>query len=106
MTVGGFNIKATATGTAVALAPWLATSVTFADTPDNFLREVHVQFDTINSVRIEITLDGVNYMAINNGNTLLGLGTFTFFVVKGTVLNFRTASGSASTNFAIVVTGT
>ena len=81
-------------------------AVSFEDTPDSFLRELHVQFDTIVSVGIEISLDGgANYMAINNANELIGLATFTFFVVKDSLVNFRTTSAAATTGFAIVVTG-
>ena len=80
----------------------------FEDTPAGLLREAHVQFDTsgITTVNMEITFDGINYMLLNNAQTLVGLATFTFFVVKDSKLNFRIATGSTATSIVmgIVVT--
>lgn len=93
--------------TATDMGNWFENdAVTFEDTPENFLRELHVQFDTTVSVGIEISLDGgLSYMALNNANELIGLATFTFFVVKGSEVNFRTTSAAATAGFTIVVTG-
>jgi len=75
------------------------------DTPDNTLREIHVQFDTDIAVGVEITLDGGStYMPINNATTLVGLATFTMFVIDTTLLNFRSAIGSSDVVFTITVT--
>ncbi len=77
----------------------------FEDTPEGLLREVHVQFDTTGTAStVEITFDGTNFMVINNNQTLIGLATFTFFVVKDTKLNFRVGTASALVQMAIVVT--
>lgn len=63
-----------------------------SDTPENFLRIIHVQFDiTPNTTsKIEVTFDdGVTWMPVLNNEDFQGVGTFTFFVTKTTQLNFR-----------------
>lgn len=106
MGISGFNIIAQNSGNAGPEVKWLTTDVLFdADTPEKFLREIHVQFDTIQSVVLEITLDGTTFMKLNNGNAIIGLATFTFFVIKNSMLNFRTQLGADDVDFAIVVTG-
>lgn len=81
-------------------------SLTFPDTPINLLREVHVQFDTKSSVTLQVTLDALNYMDLNNNQTLVGLATFTMFVVKDARLNFRITGTDPNTsqNIGVVVT--
>ncbi len=61
-------------------------------TPEDFLREIHVQFDIGGSVafEVEVTTNGeIDWMLINNGDPIVGLQTFTMFVTKDTLLNFR-----------------
>ena len=64
-----------------------------SDTPLDILREIQVQFDVVPSSElslpiISITLDGINFIPINNGNTIHGVATFTFFVKADSKLNF------------------
>lgn len=73
------------------------------DTPDNFLREIHVQFDVNTAIIIEVTFDGVNFMSLNNNDTIIGLQTFTLFVTKFTKLNFN-SNTAGPIDFTITVT--
>lgn len=73
------------------------------DTPEDILREVHVQFDTGSAVIVELTFDGINFMPINNNQTIFGLQTFTIFVTKETKLNFHTPT-AFPVEFSITVT--
>ena len=59
------------------------------DTPENVERTIQVQIQTASASVLEITLDGTNFVAINNQVALSGLGTFTMLVAKDTLLNFR-----------------
>jgi len=73
------------------------------DTPKNNLREIHVQMLLDNTVQIEVTFDNVNYFAINNNGTLLGVSTFTMFVTDDSRLNFRTNT-DLTLGYTIIVT--
>lgn len=76
-----------------------------SDTPEDILREIHIQFDTDSAIPIQVTLDGgLNYMAINNNVDIDGLATFTMFVTKGTLLNFRYGGAGTQKSIAIIVT--
>ncbi len=76
------------------------------DTPDNFLREIHIQFDIggATAFDVEVTLDDSTYMLINNGDEIVGLQTFTMFVQKDSLLNFQLIGGTPSTTISCVVT--
>jgi len=74
------------------------------DTPEDFLRQIHVQFDTVTDLIIGVTLDGINYVSINNDETIKGLATFTLFVQKGSLLNFQYFTATADQDINCVVT--
>lgn len=74
-----------------------------SDTPEGFLREIHVQFDyTAQDNVMQITFDGVNYMPINNGDTLNGLSTVTLFVTKNTKFNMMSKNAGIYDSTIIV----
>jgi hypothetical protein len=72
-------------------------------TPADFLREVHIQFDTNKITFINVSLDQETWMDFNNATEIRGLVTVTMFVKKDTILNFRAVSTDIT--FSITVTG-
>ena len=104
--INGLNVTTNILFNGADTGTWIQLQVInfSSDTPEDYLRVIHTQFDTGVSVAIEITLNGKDYMAINNDDPIQGLATFTFFMQNESILNFRTASGSMSTSVQCVVT--
>ena len=98
MAVGGFTTLASFAGSRTANQEWLASDIDFSaddQTPANFEREIQVQLSSATASNVQITLDGgVTWLDINNGDTLVGLATFTFLVDNATLLNFRQTTGT------------
>jgi len=57
-------------------------------TPPNTMREIQIQFTTNTAGILSVTFNGTNFFPINNGDTIVGLSTFTIFVDDSTLLNF------------------
>ncbi len=85
----GFLKRAENSGSFNINDEFFPTDVTFEDTPDGVTRAVQVQIQTGSAATLEVTLDGTNFVPINNEVALSGLGTFTMLVSKDTLLNFR-----------------
>ena len=63
-----------------------------SDTPKDFLREIHVQFDvpSTSTAIIEFTFDGgTTWMPVNNGVAIKGVATMTFFLQYDAEFNIR-----------------
>ncbi len=87
----GFEIRAEASGSFNVDEEFFASDILFADTPAGVTRAIQVQILTASAAQLEVTLDGTNFVPINNQVALSGLGTFTMLVDKDTLLNFRNA---------------
>lgn len=85
----GFELRGKNAGSFNINDEFFASDLTFEDTPENVERTIQVQIQTASAATLEITLDGTNFVPINNMVALSGLGTFTMLVEKTTLLNFR-----------------
>ena len=85
----GFELRGKNAGSFNVDDEFFPSDLTFEDTPLNVERTVQVQIQTASASVLEITLDGTNFVPINNMVALAGLGTFTMLVAKDTLLNFR-----------------
>jgi hypothetical protein len=85
----GFELRGKNAGSFNINDEFFPSDLTFEDTPENVERTVQIQIQTASAATLEITLDGTNFVAINNEVPLSGLGTFTMLVEKDTLLNFR-----------------
>lgn len=85
----GFELRGKNSGAFNINDEFFASDLTFEDTPENVERTIQVQIQTASAATLEITLDGTNFVPINNMVALSGLGTFTMLVEKATLLNFR-----------------
>jgi len=75
------------------------------DTPENFLRQIHVQINTDSALPIQVTLDGgLTFSSINNNVDIDGLTTFTMFVTRETLLNFQFGGADTQKSIAITIT--
>ena len=72
------------------------------DTPANLLREIHFQLtiqqtaDNDQGSIIDVTIDGVNFNPINNGDVVVGLADFSIFVTKTSLLNIQAGTAAVS----------
>lgn len=98
----GFVERAKNSGSFNIDEEFFPSDITFEDTPEDVARAVQVQIQTASAAIIEVTLDGTNFVPINNEVALSGLGTFTMLVEKDSLLNFRNAD-VAGLVIAIVV---
>lgn len=85
----GFEIRGENSGSFNINDEFFPSDLTFEDTPENFTRAVQVEIQTASAASLEVTLDGTNFVPINNEVPLSGLGTFTMLVQKDSLLNFR-----------------
>lgn len=90
---GGFDIN----------EEWFAQDITFQDTPDGVRQEIQIQLGTGASATIQITFDGATFIPINNNVPLFGLSTFTIYVQKDTLLNFRNIDVNALAASSLVM---
>lgn len=87
--VSGFEIRAENAGSFNIDQEFFPSDVTFEDTPEDVTRAVQVQIQTGSASILEVTLNGTDFVPINNEIALSGLGTFTMLVSKDSLLNFR-----------------
>ncbi len=87
--VSGFEIRGENAGSFNINDEFFPADLAFADTPEGVTRAIQVQIQTASAAQLEVTLDGTNFVPINNQVSLSGLGTFTMLVDKDTLLNFR-----------------
>jgi len=87
--VSGFEIRAENSGSFNINDEFFPSDITFEDTPETVTRAVQVQIQTGSAATIEVTLNGTDFVPINNEVPLSGLGTFTMLVSKDSLLNFR-----------------
>lgn len=75
----------------IANTPWLAEDITIKLSSPDVLGTIVVDFGTtVNAVVAEYTLDGgSNFVAFNNGDTVLGGQSRFIDVTDGNVVNFR-----------------
>lgn len=64
-------------------------------TPANTMREIQIQFATDTSGILSVSFDDSEYFAVNNGDGIVGLATFTIFVDNTTELNFQFENGAS-----------
>ncbi len=64
-------------------------NIQYLNTPKNILREIIIEIRSPVSLTWQITLDGVNWVLINNGEPLEGLSTFALFITQDEQINIR-----------------
>lgn len=85
----GFEIRGQNSGSFNINDEFFPSDLTFEDTPIGLTRAIQVQIETASAATLEVTLDGTNFVPLNNEIPLSGLGTFTMLVGKDSLLNFR-----------------
>lgn len=78
----GYELLASANGSFAQNVAILTENLEFDEAPNDFLQEIQVQLTTAAAAVIEITLDGTNFVPINNGQQIFGLATFTFLITN------------------------
>ena len=98
----GYTIVADAENTFAINVPFFPSDITFSGTPGNLAREIQVDITTSSAVNLEMTQNGaVDWVPINNAQTLFGKATFTFLVQPNAEVNFRNTTGSVDIDIVV-----
>lgn len=83
----------------------IGANITWTDeTPENFLRTIHIEIITENALVVQATLNGTDYFGLHNSNNINGFFSAQIFVLKDSLLNFSYEVATDEQATAIVTT--